>query len=374
MNEDSRLSIDIQKFTQNISQINLSKNSRIKKIGSKLEHAVKGLWPRASCVVYGSVKVGLNLPESDVDYVINLPEVHRMSLSRTVGSVDNFDEESVYTVLERKLVQEEWVKTVKSVGRAVKVIKVKTHENVDVDVTFESEKHTGIEGGAFVKKCLEEYPETRVLSLVLKRFLNNRGLLTTYTGGISSYGLFLLITRYCQEQPYSKGMDVGGLLLGFLDFFGNYFDPQRVGVSVREKRYFDRQDTFRQPPLSTLSPLPPPFFPPTTPTTSFERRHSFQDRQDRLNLPRSKSITGEFEQHEENDEEQSEDGSVNTLGAVSVGSVNSGVAVNRGWNGRRLNRGSNFGGIGSPTTQGEKPARGRFLCHLILTLERSSQP
>ena len=39
-------------------------------------------------------------------------------------------------------------------------------------------------------------------------------------GGISSYGLSLMAARYLQEQ--SSGADVGSLLMGFLDFYGNH--------------------------------------------------------------------------------------------------------------------------------------------------------
>lgn len=41
-------------------------------------------------------------------------------------------------------------------------------------------------------------------------------------------------------------MDSGSLLLGFLDFYGNHFDPRRTGISVGRSRYFSRS-----------APLPP---------------------------------------------------------------------------------------------------------------------
>jgi hypothetical protein len=80
----------------------------------------------------------------------------------------------------------------------------------------------------------------RPLVLVLKQFLLDRGLLTAYTGGLSSYCLFLMVTRYCQEQPHSTWSDSGALLIGFLDFYGNHFDPRSTGISVGQRRYFSR--------------------------------------------------------------------------------------------------------------------------------------
>lgn len=80
----------------------------------------------------------------------------------------------------------------------------------------------------------------RPLVLILKQFLLDRGLLTAFTGGISSYCLFLMVTRYLQEQS-AYSIDPGALLLGFLDFFGNHFDPRATGISVRRREYFSRQ-------------------------------------------------------------------------------------------------------------------------------------
>ena len=80
----------------------------------------------------------------------------------------------------------------------------------------------------------------RPLVLILKQFLVDRGLLTAFTGGLSSYCLFLMVTRYCQEQHMSSWLDPGSLLIGFLDFFGNHFDPRNTGISVKQRKYFAR--------------------------------------------------------------------------------------------------------------------------------------
>ena len=80
----------------------------------------------------------------------------------------------------------------------------------------------------------------RPLVLVLKQFLLDRGLLTAYTGGLSSYCLFLMVTRFLQEQ--SSHGDCGSLLMGFLDFYGNTFDPRTTGISVTRRQYFCRNN------------------------------------------------------------------------------------------------------------------------------------
>ena len=72
-----------------------------------------------------------------------------------------------------------------------------------------------------VTQVADEFPMIRPITIVLKKFLLDRGLLTAYTGGLSSYCLFLMVARYLQEQPSSWG-DCGALLMGFLDFYGNH--------------------------------------------------------------------------------------------------------------------------------------------------------
>ena len=48
-----------------------------------------------------------------------------------------------------------------------------------------------------------------------------------------------MVARFLQEQK--EPMDTGSLLLGFLHFFGNIFDPRLTGLSVSKRQYFNRQ-------------------------------------------------------------------------------------------------------------------------------------
>jgi Cid1 family poly A polymerase len=73
-----------------------------------------------------------------------------------------------------------------------------------------------------------------------------------------------MVARFLQEQ--SPGADVGSLLMGFLDFYGNHvslallfphfqsivlhivvalqFDPRSTGISVRKRQYFVRPNYY----------------------------------------------------------------------------------------------------------------------------------
>ena len=140
--------------------------------------------------------------------------------------------ETSQKLLARELKGESWVdpRSIKLIERTlVPVIKVATKDTrarvIQLDISFDGPLHHGVAANRMVAAVIEELPQIRPLMLVLKNFLLDRGLLTAYTGGLSSYCLFLMLARYLQEQPPSSG-DSGSLLLGFLDFFGNCFDAR----------------------------------------------------------------------------------------------------------------------------------------------------
>lgn len=212
---------------------------------------VKTVWPRAQVKLYGSYISGLCLPSSDLDFVVCLPAVHKKDLALAPGVLEgrNAINETSQKLLARELKGESWIdpRSIKVIERtAVPVIKVSTKDTrarmIQLDISFDGPEHHGQDANRMVAQTLEELPLIRPLMLVLKQFLLHRGLLTAYTGGLSSYGLFLMLARYLQEQPASSG-DCGSLLMGFLDFYGNFFDPRAIGISVGGRRYFARANS-----------------------------------------------------------------------------------------------------------------------------------
>lgn len=212
---------------------------------------VKTVWPRAQVKLYGSYISGLCLPSSDLDIVVCLPAVHKKDLALAPGVLEgrNAINETSQKLLARELKGESWIdpRSIKVIERTtVPVIKVSTKDTrarmIQLDISFDGPEHHGIDANRLVAQILEELPLIRPLMLVLKQFLLHRGLLTAYTGGLSSYCLFLMLARYLQEQPPPSG-DCGSLLMGFLDFYGNHFDPRAIGISVGSRRYFARANS-----------------------------------------------------------------------------------------------------------------------------------
>ena len=240
--------------------------------------------------MYGSHVTNLCLPSSDVDFVISLPAVHKNAPATAPGDLEgrNAIIETNQKVLARKLKSESWLdqRTIKVIERtAVPVIKVSTKGSrsraVQLDLSFDAKEHHGLEALNMIQHILEQLPMVRPLVLVLKQFLLDRGLLTAYTGGLSSYCLFLMVARYCQEQAPSWN-DCGSLLMGLLDFYGNFFDARTTGISVRTRQYFFRSQEVFHPPqnISEAQGWDNPHqtqFPDLTKRNSFSSKpHRFQ--------------------------------------------------------------------------------------------------
>lgn len=260
---------------------------------------VKTVWPRAQIKLYGSYISGLCLPSSDLDIVVCLPAVHKKDLALAPGVLEgrNAINETSQKLLARELKGESWIdpRSLKVIERtAVPVIKVSTKDTrarmIQLDISFDGPEHHGIDANRLVSQILEELPLIRPLMLVLKQFLLHRGLLTAYTGGLSSYCLFLMLARYLQEQTPSNG-DCGSLLMGFLDFYGNHFDPRAIGISVGGRRYFARANSNNA--AAGYEPTGQPIWnrshpphqnrvvinnlPPSSNSVVFRRRNSFSD-------------------------------------------------------------------------------------------------
>lgn len=85
---------------------------------------------------------------------------------------------------------------------------------VNLDVSFEGPRHNGVASSRYVVGRLAELPALRPLALALKQGLSERNLSDAYTGGLSSYALFLMVTRYVEEAAPNAGAYTSETFLG----------------------------------------------------------------------------------------------------------------------------------------------------------------
>ncbi|XP_071824004.1 terminal nucleotidyltransferase 4B-like isoform X1 [Apostichopus japonicus] len=90
---------------------------------------------------------------------------------------------------------------------------------------------------------LIEFPTLPQLVFVLKQFLLQRDLNEVWTGGISSYGLILMIVSFLQLHVPPEPVNYGVLLIEFFELYGVNFNYFKTGITFENGgSYFPKED------------------------------------------------------------------------------------------------------------------------------------
>jgi len=110
-------------------------------------------------------------------------------------------------------------------------------KRIKIDLSIESfmpmvggnTSHLGYKSTDFVQKMLDEHSSLYTIAILLKEFLNNRGFLDNYQGGLSSYVLVVMIVaifRKFKDEGETKSFK------RLLNFYGKEFQPEKTGISI----------------------------------------------------------------------------------------------------------------------------------------------
>lgn len=205
----------------------------------KVKDLVAETWPEAAVETFGSVRTQFYVPSSDIDLVVMLPDSDSDSkppLRKFAG------------LLKQKDIPERDSMQVISKARVpiIKYIDRVTAYPVDISFNVTS----GTESGDLVTKYSGMYPALRPLTLLLKHFLEMRGLNEVYTGGIGSYTCTCLVLSFLQTHPLAQSgiirphENLGVMLLEILELYGKHFNYEQVGIAVNPvvegEFYFDK--------------------------------------------------------------------------------------------------------------------------------------
>lgn len=203
----------------------------------KVKDVILTKWPNAEVLVFGSFQTGLSLPFADLDIVcLNIPK----------------NEKIPFYQLEHRLVSKNITtyENVKIITKAaVPIIKfIHGQTGLSVDMSFKCDD--GPKAIALIKEYIELYPALPKLLLIIKLMLHQRGLNFSYTGGLSSYSLTLMIVNFFQQHPrvnviQNGSSNLGVLLLEFLELYGFTFDYQTYGIRVRDGEGYVRKSSMR---------------------------------------------------------------------------------------------------------------------------------
>ncbi|KAH8389566.1 hypothetical protein KR215_002576, partial [Drosophila sulfurigaster] len=203
----------------------------------RIEALVHNLWPLAVVEIFGSFRTGLLLPNSDIDIVIiGLWEKLPLRTLESELIARRFAESRTMHVLDMAQVP-----IIKFVDRETKI---------KVDISFNMA--SGVHSAELIKLFKREYPVLGKLVMVVKQFLQQRGLNEVFSGGISSYSLTIMCVSFLQLHPrkvVASKANLGVLLLEFFELYGMRFSYTNIQISV------ENGGSYRRAPLTSISQI-----------------------------------------------------------------------------------------------------------------------
>ena len=172
--------------------------------------------------IYGSYATGLSLPWSDLDIVL-------INRNQTINQVKVILR-NVLNGFRGKL----WIYSMKYLENlpipTIKIITTNEFGSIHMNISVQDDKHYGLKCVNLVKSYLKEYNVLLPLVLALKTILKNANLNNNNSGGLSSYGLILMVVSYIQSKRENNNLQeeevdiIGKTFHGFLGHYGIYFD------------------------------------------------------------------------------------------------------------------------------------------------------
>ena len=101
-------------------------------------------------------------------------------------------------------------------------------KKLDIDISVKTEKHFGLECVDLINTYLKEYSVLKPITIALRAILHSANLHLPEKGGLSAYGLILMVVSYIQSQKenFTKNEPYlcGKIFYGFLRHYGIMFD------------------------------------------------------------------------------------------------------------------------------------------------------
>lgn len=222
--------IDYQQFvTEHIQREENIYNTLIQNLQNAANESIRDF----DVHLYGSHATNLCLPWSDLDVVL-IPRVPRQS---------TMNNPILLSQLYENISKQPWVKECKFIGGAtipiIKVVCIEQFNSMPIDISIQDERHFGLKCVDLVKTFITKYESLKPLVLALKNILKKANLNDPYKGGMSSYGLILMIVSFLQKQK-KEGKDIslndnnlGRLFYDFINFYGLHFDPSKYIIVAK---------------------------------------------------------------------------------------------------------------------------------------------
>jgi len=231
-NDDNYAVKCLQKDLLDFQEFNKLQVKRLKETQEELvrlvQEAVSESIPDFEAKLYGSHSTNLCLPWSDIDIVL-IPTKNNVVFNNNLNLM-----KGLFNCLSKKA----WKKGLKFIDNTniplIKITTIDGYNNMQIDISIQDQKHYGIKCVELVKTFLQEYEVLEPLIFALKNILYHSNLNDPYTGGISSYGLILMVVSFLQSEMHVgksiKINDLGYIFLSFLYYYGFTFDHSKYVI------------------------------------------------------------------------------------------------------------------------------------------------
>ena len=191
--------------------------------------------------LYGSHATNLCLPWSDLDVVL----IKKNNENNNIP-LDTNNNLIMLSQLYEYIRNEPWIKECKLISKAavpiIKLISIEKYNYMSIDISIQDDKHFGLKCVELVKQFIVEYKSLKPLVLAIKNILKRANLNDPYKGGISSYGLILMIVYYLKNQrlsgtdisPGENNCNLGRLFFGFIQFYSIFFKSSKVIINISD--------------------------------------------------------------------------------------------------------------------------------------------
>ena len=190
--------------------------------------------------VFGSVSTQFYVPSSDIDLVllfdedglrrsgVKVPRLKKVAQALTAAGIP--EEGSI------KIIQKARVPIIKYTDARF---------GYPIDIAFNAT--SGTESADLIAKEGQRYPALRPLTLLLKQFLEMRGLNEVYTGGLGSYAVTCFVLSFLQIHPLVQAglvrphENLAVMLMEMFELYGRHFNYEVVGMAVASGgSYYDK--------------------------------------------------------------------------------------------------------------------------------------
>ena len=205
-------------------------------------------------IIYGSQSSGLSLPESDIDLLLIYYDSNN-SLEMLINEL--------YKCFQMSRKFHNVTSLPKASSPLIKIEYKTNNEKIDIsvlhiDISFHNifpNKNSiyftpSLLIVKYIQRSIEYLPQSKNIIILIKKYLKNIGLNNYYTGGLSSFSIFLMVFSFYKYVIKLFGNDIvnnyyiGQFLIQFLDFYSKFnFNQYIININkeipfiVKEKIY-----------------------------------------------------------------------------------------------------------------------------------------